>query len=106
MEASPSLLLLDDPTRGVDVGAKLEIRGLIRRLASQQRVVLFNSSEISDYERVCDRVLVIREGRVVQEFVDGEIGESALLEAIHAKSFMTSQQLPRPIPTSEMKLGS
>jgi ribose transport system ATP-binding protein len=67
----PRLLLLDEPTRGVDVGAKGEIYARIRELAGQGLGVLIASSEMPELLGLCDRVVVLRGGRTVAEFPGG-----------------------------------
>jgi ribose transport system ATP-binding protein len=74
----PRLLLLDEPTRGVDVGAKGEIYHQLRGLARQGLGVLMASSELPELVGLCDRVVVMREGRSVAEF-SGAIDEHAVL---------------------------
>ena len=74
------LLLLDEPTRGVDVGARAELYALIRRLADDGVGVLLVSSEVPEVLGLADRVLVIREGRVVHEAPAGELDESTVLD--------------------------
>ena len=69
--ASPRLLLLDEPTRGVDVGAKGEIYARIRELAGQGLGVLIASSEMPELLGLCDRVVVLRRGQTVAEFPGG-----------------------------------
>jgi ABC-type sugar transport system ATPase subunit len=83
LEASPKLLLLDDPTRGVDVGAKAEIYQIIRSLADEGRIVVLISTEHLEYEYLCDRVLIFHRGEVRQELADGEITEHAVVHAIN-----------------------
>ncbi len=61
---SPEILLLDEPTRGVDVGAKYEIYGLINDLASQGKAVVVISSELTELLGICDRIYTIAEGRI------------------------------------------
>src|ERR1700757_3398075 len=73
LEINPKVLLLDEPTRGVDVGAKAEIYALIQRLVGKGMAVLFISSELPEIVGVCDRVLVMREGEITGE-VGGETG--------------------------------
>jgi ribose transport system ATP-binding protein len=73
LEINPKVLLLDEPTRGVDVGAKAEIYALIKKLVEQGMAVLFISSELPEIVGVCDRVLVMREGEITGE-VGGETG--------------------------------
>ena len=67
----PRLLLLDEPTRGVDVGAKGEIYARIRALAGQGLGVLIASSEMPELIGLCDRIVVLRQGRTVAEFPGG-----------------------------------
>jgi ribose transport system ATP-binding protein len=73
LEINPKVLMLDEPTRGVDVGAKAEIYGLIQQLVEKGMAVLFISSELPEIVGVCDRVLVMREGQITGE-VGGETG--------------------------------
>lgn len=77
----PSLLLLDEPTRGVDVGAKAEIYSILRRLAAQGIGILFTSSEIEETRTLADRVLVLCQGRLSAEFSRHEITDEALFAA-------------------------
>jgi ribose transport system ATP-binding protein len=73
LEINPKVLMLDEPTRGVDVGAKAEIYALIQQLLEKGMAVLFISSELPEIVGVCDRVLVMREGEITGE-VGGETG--------------------------------
>jgi ribose transport system ATP-binding protein len=73
LEINPKVLLLDEPTRGVDVGAKAEIYALIQQLVDKGTAVLFISSELPEVVGVCDRVLVMREGEITGE-VGGKTG--------------------------------
>jgi len=83
LEVDPRLLLLDDPTRGVDVGGKSEIYELIRRLASCGVSVLFTSTEFVEFQAVCSRVLVFSAGRIVGEIGGSAATEHALAEAVN-----------------------
>jgi ABC-type sugar transport system ATPase subunit len=65
--ADPSLLILDEPTRGVDVGAKAEISGLIARLAQAGKGILMISSEMNEILALSDRILVMRQGTISAE---------------------------------------
>jgi D-xylose transport system ATP-binding protein len=67
LSAESKVLLLDDPTRGVDVGAKVEIFHLLNRLAGQSAAILFVSSELPEVLGIADRVLVMHEGRLVAD---------------------------------------
>ncbi len=68
---NPKLLILDEPTRGIDVGAKAEIQALIRQLADQGLGVLMISSELEEVIEGSDRVFVLRDGRTVAELRQG-----------------------------------
>jgi ABC-type sugar transport system ATPase subunit len=73
------VLLLDEPTRGVDVGAKAEIHGLVDALAAQGNAVLLISSELPEVIRLSTRVLVLREGRLAGELPRTEVSQEAIL---------------------------
>lgn len=79
----PRVLLLDEPTRGVDIGAKSEIYRIISDLAAQGIAVLMVSSELPEVVGMSDRVLVMREGRLVGE-LDGSTGKEITQESIMA----------------------
>jgi ABC-type sugar transport system ATPase subunit len=68
LSMKPRILLLDQPTRGVDIGAKEEIYQLTRELASSGVSVVFVATEISELLRVCDRICVMRNGSIIREF--------------------------------------
>ena len=78
----PKLLILDEPTRGIDVGAKREIQNLISNLAAQGLGVLMISSEMEEIVEGSDRVFVLREGRTVAEFRNHEISEESIMAAM------------------------
>jgi simple sugar transport system ATP-binding protein len=81
LATEPRLLILDEPTRGIDVGAKQEIMNEIITLARQGMSVLFISAEIEEVVRICDRVIVMRDRRKVRE-LPGGCGEHAVFESI------------------------
>jgi len=86
IEAAPSLLVLDDPTRGIDIGAKREMHRIMRRLAQSGRVVLFYSSDPGEIVAVADRVIVFVDGALTQE-LDGEtLTEHALVTAMNTSA--------------------
>ncbi len=76
------VLLLDEPTRGVDVGARTEIYALIRQLADTGVAVVVVSSDVEEVLGLADRVLVIREGTVVHEGPSTELDESRVLDLV------------------------
>ena len=77
----PRILLLDDPTRGVDVGAKAEMYRLMDQLCRDGMAMILTSSELPELLTVCDRILVLAAGRVTAEFPRGEATEQKIMEA-------------------------
>ncbi|MFC4944078.1 sugar ABC transporter ATP-binding protein [Pseudonocardia sp. GCM10023141] len=77
-----SVLLLDEPTRGVDVGARSEIYALIRRLAADGVAIVLVSSEVPEVLGLADQVLVVREGRIVHAAPSSELDESRVLDLV------------------------
>ena len=75
----PRILLLSDPTRGIDVGTKQEIYQLLRRLADEGAAILFYSTDYDELIGCCDRVLVLYEGRIKKELAGSEITEQNLI---------------------------
>jgi ribose transport system ATP-binding protein len=73
--------LLHDPTRGIDVGTKQELYHLMRQLAEEGSAILFFSTDLTEIVGMCDRALVMYEGRIVRELVGGEITETNLVTA-------------------------
>ncbi|MCW2866547.1 MAG: monosaccharide transporter ATP-binding protein family [Marmoricola sp.] len=79
MFTDPKLLILDEPTRGIDVGAKYEIYGVIQRLADQGRGVLVISSELPELLGLCDRIYTLAEGRITHEFDRADADQESLM---------------------------
>jgi ABC-type sugar transport system ATPase subunit len=77
----PDILLLDEPTRGIDVGAREEIYGIISSLAARGKGILVISSELPELLNICDRILTICEGRFTGDFRREEANQEALLNA-------------------------
>jgi erythritol transport system ATP-binding protein len=78
---SPSVLLMDEPTRGVDVGAKAEIYVILRELAAKGLSIVFTSSEIEETQALAARVLVLCQGRVSAEFTRDQLSDEGLFAA-------------------------
>jgi erythritol transport system ATP-binding protein len=95
----PQILLLDEPTRGIDVGAKAEIFLIINRLAEQGLAILFVSSELPEVLAVPDRILVLSKGKVTGEFTHDDVTEEKIVRAASAL-----QQTDHPINLTERKL--
>jgi ribose transport system ATP-binding protein len=83
--SSRTALILDEPTRGVDVGAKVEIYRIIRQLARQGLAIIMISSELPEIVGLCDRVIVLCEGRKTGELIGPEITENAVLQLAVAR---------------------
>jgi galactofuranose transport system ATP-binding protein len=78
----PKLLILDEPTRGIDVGAKAEIEKLVHSLRAQGMSVLFISSELEEVVRTCQRVVVLRDRRKIGELAGEDINENRIMSVI------------------------
>ena len=77
--ANSQILLFDEPTRGIDIGAKAEIYGLIETLAAAGKSIIVVSSELPEILRLADRVLVMRQGRIAAELKRAELSEQAIV---------------------------
>lgn len=82
LATGPEILILNDPTRGIDVGAKSEIYALCDELARSGLALLFTSSEIEETLGVCDRILVFHKGKVIREFARGEATKADVMHWI------------------------
>jgi len=80
----PAVLLLDDPSRGIDVGAKAELYGLIDRLCREGLGVILTSSELPELLTLADRIIVLAEGRLTASLSRDEADEQRILEAATA----------------------
>jgi ribose transport system ATP-binding protein len=78
----PKMLILDEPTRGIDVGSKAEIHKLIAKLAESGIAVIVISSEMPEIMGVSDRIITMRAGKTTGEFAGDEITETNLINAI------------------------
>ena len=97
LATEPKLFILDEPTRGIDVGAKAEIEKLIASLRKQGLAILFISSELEEVVRDSQRVVILRDRRKVGELAGGEISEQAIMQMIAAPS-AESQAVLHPTP--------
>ncbi|WP_077032605.1 multiple monosaccharide ABC transporter ATP-binding protein [Pelomonas sp. KK5] len=80
--ANPEVLILDEPTRGIDVGAKFEIYSLMAELAASGKCVVMISSEMPELLGMCDRIYVMNEGRFVGEFTGAEASQEKIMRSI------------------------
>ncbi len=79
--ANPRIVILDEPTRGIDVGAKYEIYTIINELAKKGVGIIFVSSELLELIGVCDRILVVREGKIVSEHMKEGFSEEEIIKS-------------------------
>ena len=77
----PSVVMLDEPTRGIDVGAKLEVYQLINQLTADGKAVILVSSELPELMGMSDRIIMLHEGRIGGEFAKAEYSQERLLAA-------------------------
>jgi putative multiple sugar transport system ATP-binding protein len=80
--SGPDVLVLDEPTRGIDVGAKFEIYGLINDLSAQGKGVVMISSEMPELLGMCDRIYVMNEGAIVGELSAAEADQESIMSMI------------------------
>lgn len=84
--SKPDILLLDEPTRGVDVGAKYEIYQIINNLVEQGKAILLISSELPEILGMCDRIYVMDSGRIIAEFPQAEATQEGIMNCIMQQS--------------------
>ena len=83
------VLMLDEPTRGIDVGAKAEIYALLGRLAAEGRAILVVSSELPELMHLCDRILVLSRGHLAGEVGRAEFSEERILSLAYSQFMQT-----------------
>ncbi len=86
LRSGASVLIFDEPTQGIDVGAKEEVYSLMEQLAADGKSIIFISSEFGELVGVCHRVIVIREGQIAGEAAGDEITEPRLLELCYGQA--------------------
>ena len=79
---NPDYLILDEPTRGIDIGTKTEIQKLVLQLADEGKAVTFISSEIEEMLRTCSRMAVLRDGKKVGEIEEEDLSQESIMKAI------------------------
>ena len=82
MAMEPKVLILDEPTRGIDIGTKTEIQKIVLDLADQGMAVTFISSEIEEMLRTCSRMGVLRDGKKVGEISGEQLTQEGIMKAI------------------------
>jgi D-xylose transport system ATP-binding protein len=91
----PKVVLLDEPTRGIDVGAKLEIYELVNQLTAEGKAVIWVSSELPELIGMSDRILMLHEGRVGGEFSRAEATQERLMEAAMGAAMEASDEVKK-----------
>ena len=88
METDPEVVIIDEPTRGIDIGTKEQIYRFIAKLADEGRSIIVVSSEMPELIGICDRILVMRSGRIVGEVTGERMTENdivALATGVHTQ---------------------
>src|SRR5690606_4416722 len=93
LASNPRLLIMDEPTRGVDVGAKAEIHRLISLLAQQGLAILMISSELPEIMGMSDRILVMRDGTIVAEYTREQATQEQIAAAMMSEGSAPARQL-------------
>jgi inositol transport system ATP-binding protein len=99
MALNPKILIVDEPTRGIDVGAKAEVHQLLCEMAARATAVIVISSELPELMALCDRIVVFREGRVTGVVPAADANEAALMD------LMAIGHLPMPAPSPQPSHG-
>jgi rhamnose transport system ATP-binding protein len=94
LNANPKLLILDEPTRGIDVGAKAEVHHMINDLAAQGLAVILISSDLPEVLAMSDRILVMREGRQMGIFEHAEATEEKIMTAAMGQNHQGREGTP------------
>lgn len=89
LRTQPRIILLDEPTQGVDVGAREEIHRMVRRAAAEGAGALVVASDIQELVQICDRVLVMRDGAVIRELASSELDPAVIQAALFARQEVT-----------------
>ena len=98
LHTDPEILVLDEPTRGIDVGVKAEFYDMIGQLASEGRAVLVISSELPELLSLCDRILVMSEGELTAELTRSEATQEKIMQAAVPQGREPEMQSSSPVP--------
>ena len=104
MNRSPSLLLLDEPTQGVDVGTRQQVFAALRKAAAEGMSVICASSEAEQLAEICDRVLIFAKGRICKEIVGDELTKDGISAACYASSATSQTEAINPVPTASRRM--
>ncbi|MGL4651809.1 MAG: ATP-binding cassette domain-containing protein, partial [Caldilineaceae bacterium] len=86
LATEPRLLILDEPTRGIDVGTKAEIQKMVLAFAREGKAVMFISSELDEVLRTSHRVIVMRDGALVSELAGEDVNEPMIMQTLAGSS--------------------
>ncbi|HYW56240.1 MAG TPA: sugar ABC transporter ATP-binding protein [Polaromonas sp.] len=92
LQRDPQVLILDEPTRGVDVGAKAEIHDLLRDFAAQGKAIIAVSSDLRELMEICDRIIVMSKGAIAGEVARTDFDEEKILKMAYSEYLNTQQQ--------------
>jgi rhamnose transport system ATP-binding protein len=92
LATAPRILILDEPTQGIDVPTKVEVHSMIAELAAQGLAILLISSELPELIGMCDRVIVLREGRVTTTFEAGDLDQERIIRAATDADYAASRE--------------
>ena len=101
--AAPALIVADEPTQGVDVGARAEIYRILREAAAQGTPVIVNSSDAAELEGLCDTVVVLSRGQVVATLTGAEVAEARIVAAAVGAETRVALGAPRAAPASRLR---
>jgi ribose transport system ATP-binding protein len=82
LSSNSDIILMDEPTRGIDVGAKNEVHNIIRDLSNEGKSIIIFSSELPEIVNLCDRVILLYEGRMIKEFKNNEIDSNEVMQLV------------------------
>ncbi|MDR3255560.1 MAG: ATP-binding cassette domain-containing protein [Synergistaceae bacterium] len=105
LATNPKLLILDDPTRGVDVGAKKEVYELIDSISKQGLAVILMSSEIDELTSLSDRIILFRDGRIIHE-IEGGADKETILKYIAGDAGINKEKASDPTDGAKSERGS
>lgn len=103
---NPDLIIMDEPTRGIDVGAKSEIEDLIQELSSNGISILMISSEVEELERNCDRVYVMREGKELADLIEDDINSDLIMSTIASAGKVSSKEGDNKLINNKSQMNS
>ena len=100
LETNPRILILDEPTRGIDVGTKAAVHALMSKLASEGMAILMISSELPEVLGMSDRIIVMREGRMTAHFNRAEATQAKVMLAATTGEPISHNGLTEPAPSA------